>query len=81
MPDVEMRCSDADRERVAGILRRHYGDGRLSLGELEERLVEAYAARTREELNRALRELPPLMPPRPDEVSRSLEAERRRDKG
>jgi hypothetical protein len=74
---MEMRCSDADRERVAGVLRRHYGEGRLSLAELEERLAEAYAARTREELDRAQRELPPLMPPRPDEVSRSLEAERR----
>jgi hypothetical protein len=74
---MEMRCSDADRERVAGVLRRHYGEGRLSLAELEERLAEAYAARTREELDRAQRELPPLMPPRPDEGSRSLEAERR----
>ena len=77
---MEMRCSDADRERVAGILRRHYGEGRLSLAELEERLAEAYGARTREELDRALRELPPLMPPRPDEVSRSLEAEQRRNR-
>jgi hypothetical protein len=77
---MEMRCSDADRDRVAGVLRRHYGEGRLSLAELEERLAEAYAARTREELDRALRELPPLMPPRPDEVGRSLEAEQRRNK-
>ena len=77
---MEMRCSDADRERVAGILRRHYGEGRLSLTELEERLAEAYGARTREELDLALRELPPLMPPRPDEVSRSLEAEQRRNR-
>ena len=77
---MEMRCSDADRERVAGILRRHYGEGRLSLTELEERLAEASGARTREELDRALRELPPLMPPRPDEVSRSLEAEQRRNR-
>jgi hypothetical protein len=77
---MEMRCSDADRERVAGILRRHYGEGRLTLAELEERLAEAYGARTREELDLALRELPPLMPPRPDEVSRSLEAERRRNR-
>jgi len=77
---MEMRCSDADRERVAGILRRHYGEGRLSLAELEERLAEAYGALTREELDRALRELPPLMPPRPDEVSRSLEAEQRRNR-
>ena len=73
-----MRCSDADRERVAGILRRHGADGRLTLAELEERLGEAFAARTTAELHAALRELPPLMPPRPDEVSRRLEAERRR---
>jgi hypothetical protein len=73
-----MRCSDADRERVAGILRRHCTDGRLSLVELEERLGEAFAARTTAQLDAALRELPPLMPPRPDEVGRRLEAERRR---
>jgi hypothetical protein len=73
-----MRCSDADRERVAGLLRRHCADGRLSLVELEERLGEAFGARTTTELHAALRDLPPLMPPRPDEVSRQLEAERRR---
>ena len=67
-----MRCSDADRERAAALLRRHYADGRLSEAELEERLGEAFAARTAAQLDAALRELPPLMPPRPDEVSRQL---------
>ena len=69
------RASDADRARVAGLLQRHFADGRLSVEELEERLAEVYSARTLGQLEGAdgpLRELPALMPPRPDEVSRSL---------
>jgi hypothetical protein len=40
------RISDADRERVAEILREAAGDGRIDLGELEQRLEAAYAAKT-----------------------------------
>jgi hypothetical protein len=52
--------TDADRERVVRELTRHCGDGRLTLDELEERVGEAWAASTREELQLALRELPPF---------------------
>ena len=44
------RASDADRERVAEILRIAAGDGRLTLDELDERLESALSARTRGEL-------------------------------
>jgi uncharacterized small protein (DUF1192 family) len=45
-----LRASDADRERVADLLRTAGGDGQLSVDELDERLHAAYAARTHAEL-------------------------------
>jgi hypothetical protein len=41
-----MRISDADRHRVAEVLREAAGDGRLDLAELDDRLGAAYAAKT-----------------------------------
>jgi hypothetical protein len=58
-----IRVSDADREATAGQLREHYADGRLTLDELNERLDQAFAAKTRAELNAVMRDLP--VPPRP----------------
>jgi hypothetical protein len=52
-----LRASDADRERVAELLRDAGGDGRLDLEELDERLHAAYAARTHEELARLTADL------------------------
>lgn len=46
----ELRASDADREQTAELLRRAAGEGRLTVDELDERLAEAFAARTRAEL-------------------------------
>ncbi len=43
----ELRASDADREQAAELLRRAAGDGRLTVDELDDRLAEAFAARTR----------------------------------
>jgi len=51
-----------NRDDVVRELTRHCGDGRLTLDELEERIQEAYAATTDEELRHALRELPPMAP-------------------
>ena len=45
-----MRISDADRQRVADVLRDAAGEGRLDLDELEERLELAFAAKTYGEL-------------------------------
>jgi hypothetical protein len=49
-PVPAQRASDADRERVAEVLRAAAGDGQITFDELDERLNRAYAARTRNEL-------------------------------
>jgi hypothetical protein len=41
-----MRISDADRHRVAEVLREAAGEGRLDLDELDERLELTFAAKT-----------------------------------
>ena len=67
-PDLEpmdIRASDADRERHAQLLAEHAGHGRLTPEELSERLDRAYAARTRGELAALMRDLPPIRPPAP----------------
>jgi hypothetical protein len=56
--ELDVRVSDAERERVAVSLREHCAAGRLTLEELSTRLDEAYRARTGGELEAALRELP-----------------------
>ncbi|MCZ9342970.1 DUF1707 domain-containing protein, partial [Streptomyces sp. TRM76130] len=42
----DLRASDADRERVAEVLRDALAEGRLDMAEFEERLDATYAART-----------------------------------
>jgi hypothetical protein len=42
----QLRISDADRHRVAEVLREAAGEGRIDLDELDERLEATYAART-----------------------------------
>ena len=54
----DLRCSDADREAVAEVLRKAAGDGRLTLDELGDRLDVVYAARTYRDLEPAIRDLP-----------------------
>jgi Domain of unknown function (DUF1707) len=54
----ELRAADADRERVAGVLRQAAAEGRLQLDELDERLSLVYAAKTYGELEVPLRDLP-----------------------
>ena len=53
-----VRVGDADREAVAAQLREHYADGRLTLDELNERLDQAFAAKTTADLNTVMRDLP-----------------------
>jgi hypothetical protein len=55
---LEMRASDADRERIAERLRVAAGHGRLTMDELEERLERAYGAKTYAELEPIIRDLP-----------------------
>lgn len=56
--DDHIRTAEADRERVAGRLREHYADGRLSAEEFEERLAAALSATTFADLRQTLADLP-----------------------
>src|SRR5918999_1922509 len=53
-----LRASDDDRERVAKLLREHYGAGRLSADDLSDRVEAAYAACTDAELAELTADLP-----------------------
>ncbi|MEH1027612.1 DUF1707 domain-containing protein [Micromonospora profundi] len=57
-----MRAADADREAVAERLRAALGEGRLDLHEYDERVQNAYAARTYADLDALLVDLPPVAP-------------------
>jgi hypothetical protein len=66
---VELRASDADRERVVDRLREAAADGRISMDELDERLETAYTSTTHAELRPLTRDLatsdtPRARPPR-----------------
>ena len=54
----ELRASHDDRDRVVELLRVSAGDGRLTAGELDERLELAMTARTYGELARLVADLP-----------------------
>jgi hypothetical protein len=58
-----LRVGDADREAAAGQLREHYADGRLTLDELNERLDQTFAAKTKADLNTVMRDLPQTASP------------------
>lgn len=53
-----LRASDADRERVSGVLREHFSAGRLSDAELSDRADRAYRAKTLRELDDLILDLP-----------------------
>ena len=56
-----VRVGDADRDAIATQLREHFADGRLTLEELNERLDQAFAAKTKADLNTVMRDLPQAM--------------------
>lgn len=56
--EADLRASDADRERVAELLRDAYAEGRLDVDEHAERIEAAYGARTLGELAPLTRDLP-----------------------
>jgi len=55
-----MLVGDRDRELAARALRRHFALGRISLAELSDRVDFTLRARSRRDLNAALRDLPPV---------------------
>ncbi|MDQ1404024.1 MAG: hypothetical protein QOG03_2340 [Actinomycetota bacterium] len=68
-PD-HLRASNADRERVATLLREQCAQGRLTLEEFDERLGKTLAAKTFGDLKEPLRDLPVLFDPaRPTAVA------------
>jgi len=56
--DAKTRASDADRDRTAAALREHLAAGRLTIQEFDERLDQAYAAKTLGELDGLMADLP-----------------------
>jgi hypothetical protein len=60
-----LRASDADREQVAERLRHAATEGRLHDDELEERMGQAFSARTYGELDRLVVDLPEPIDRRP----------------
>jgi hypothetical protein len=54
----QMRASDEDRDRIAGVLRDAHAEGRLTQDEMVERLDSTYTARTYQELDRLVSDLP-----------------------
>lgn len=57
-PRERMRAADSDRERIAEQLRVAHAEGRLDLAEYDERVQQAWAARTYGELDVLTGDLP-----------------------
>jgi hypothetical protein len=60
--DDRIRVSDADRDRVTTRLREHFGEGRLTQDELNERISAALNAKTAGDLRRVMADLPEPVP-------------------
>ncbi len=60
--DDSIRVSDADRDRVTAQLRDHFAAGRITPGELDERLSAALNAKTFGDLRRIMTDLPGPVP-------------------
>ena len=69
-----MRASDADREAMAEILRRHYAAGRLDAQEFDERIERCFTAKRLGELDELLTDLPrePAQQPEPERTWRGF---------
>ncbi|MFC0526464.1 DUF1707 SHOCT-like domain-containing protein [Phytohabitans kaempferiae] len=57
-----LRAADTDREAVVERLRTALNEGRLELHEFDERVAEAYRAKTYADLDRLLADLPGVVP-------------------
>ncbi len=62
-----MRVGDAERDATAAQLREHFASGRLTHDELNERLDQTFAAKTRGDLSKVMTDLPgaPVFPGSP----------------
>lgn len=64
-PQSSLRIGDREREAAAAELREHYAQGRLTLGEFNQRIDAVFAAKTQRDLSRVTSDLPHV---RPDDV-------------
>ena len=63
-----MRAGDSDRQSVVDQLKKALDEGRLDLSEYDERLQKTYAAKTYEDLDGLLDDLPGTVPVRHSQV-------------
>lgn len=63
-----MRAGDSDRQAVVDQLKTALDEGRLDLSEYDERLQRTYAAKTYEDLDGLLDDLPGTVPVRHSQV-------------
>ena len=64
-PGSQLRVGDAERYEAAGALGEHFATGRLDQDEYDARVRDAYAGRTRADLERLFADLPAPAPFRP----------------
>lgn len=77
MPDdPHLRVSDEQRERAAQQIREHFAAGRLDDDELSERVQAAYGARTEQELQQVLADLPQLPATKAEQQAELVERRR-----
>ncbi|MET7393656.1 DUF1707 domain-containing protein [Dactylosporangium sp. NPDC005572] len=67
----DLRAADVDRQFVAERLKAALDEGRLSLGEYDDRLKDAYEARTYGDLDKILKDLPGFHPQAESQLARS----------
>jgi hypothetical protein len=72
--DDRIRASDADREHATARLREHFAAGRLTPGELDERITAALTAKTHGELRQLMADLPEPAPAAPRAAQRPCPA-------
>ena len=63
-----MRAGDKDRQQVVELLGKHFGEGRLTVEEFDERVVRAHAAVYLDELPALTADLPGEPQPQPQSV-------------
>ena len=68
--DPNLRAGDADRERIAEILRKQHTEGRLDTDEFQQRIDGCYSAKTLGDLDELLHDLP--TEPHPDHRPRGI---------
>ncbi|MFL1594287.1 DUF1707 domain-containing protein [Rhodococcus ruber] len=71
----EVRIGTVEREQALNLLGEHFGAGRLTLAEFDERSAKAAAATTRAELDTLFTDLPPATPNTPAPVQDTAKAE------